>query len=90
MILEGLFELISGFIDLIPFELPPVPEDFQNVLDLLFNGIIDSLGLLNMFIDLKFWLSCTATMVLIRNIKHIWNGFIWLINLIPGVEVGYW
>lgn len=90
MIIEGLFNLISGIINLIPFELPNLPSGFQDVLDLLFEGIISSLGLINLFIDLKFWLSCVSICLVIRNIKHIWNGFIWLLNLIPSVNIGYW
>ena len=90
MIIEGLFNLISGFINLIPFSLPVLPNGFQDVLDLIFTGIKGSLGLINIFIDLKFWLSCVSVCVLIKNIKHVWNTFIWLINLIPSVNIGYW
>lgn len=90
MIIETLFNLISGFINLIPFELPDLPQGFQEVLDLIFNGILGSLSLINVFIDLKFWLSVVSVCVLIKNIKHLWNVFIWLLNLIPGVNVTYW
>lgn len=90
MIIETLFNLISGFINLIPFELPDLPQGFQEVLDLIFNGILGSLSLINVFIDLKFWLSVVSVCVIIKNIKHLWNMFIWLLNLIPGVHVTYW
>lgn len=90
MIIEGLFNLISGIINLIPFELPHLPGQFQNVLNMLFDGITNSLGLLNLFIDLRFWLSCAVAMTIIVNIKHIWNLFIWLLNLIPTVNISYW
>lgn len=90
MVIEALFNLISGFINLIPFELPDLPQGFQEVLDLIFNGILGSLSLINVFIDLKFWLSVVSVCVLIKNIKHLWNMFIWLLNLIPVVNVTYW
>lgn len=90
MIIEGLFKLITGIINLIPFELPQLPQQFQNVLDMLFDGIINSLGLLNLFIDLKFWISCAVAMTIVVNIKHVWNLFIWLLNLIPTVNISYW
>lgn len=90
MIIELLFNLISNFINLIPFALPDLPQGFQEVLDLVFNGILGSLSLINVFIDLKFWLSIVSVCVLIKNIKHLWNMFIWLLNLIPGVNVTYW
>ena len=90
MILEALFSLITGIINLIPFNLPSLPSEFQSLLDLLFSSIIDGLALINMFINLEFWLKCLSTVIIIKNIKHIWNGFIWLINLIPTVNVGYW
>lgn len=90
MIIEGLFNLISGIINLIPFELPQLPDQFQSVLDMLFDGITNSLGYLNLFIDLRFWISCAVAMTIIVNIKHIWNLFIWLLNLIPTVNISYW
>lgn len=90
MILEGLFNLISGVINLIPFSLPTLPTKFMNVLNFIFNGIISSLGIINMFIDLRFWISCAIAMTLVYNIKKIWNGIIWLLNLIPSVNISYW
>lgn len=82
--------MISGIINLIPFELPQLPGQFQSVLDMLFDGITNSLGYLNLFIDLRFWLSCAVAMTIIVNIKHVWNLFIWLLNLIPTVNISYW
>lgn len=90
MIIEGLFNLISAFINLIPFSLPDLPDGVQNCLDILFNGIKDNLGLINIFINLKFWITLASVMVLIYNIKHVWNALIWLINLIPGVQIQGW
>lgn len=90
MIIEGLFNLISGVINLIPFELPQLPTQFQNGLDFILNGILDSLGYINIFIDLRFWISCAVAMTVIMNIKHIWNLFIWLLNLIPSVNIPFW
>lgn len=90
MIIEGLFKLISGFINLIPISLPSLPEGVQSSIDLLFNGLKENLGLINIFINLKLWISLASIMVVIYNIKHIWNGLVWLINLIPTVEIGYW
>lgn len=90
MIIEALFSLISGVINLIPFELPSLPDKFMNVLNFIFTGITNSLGIIDMFIDLHFWLSCASAMVVIYNIKHIWNGIVWLLNLIPSVNISYW
>lgn len=90
MIIEGLFSLITGVINLIPFELPNLPSQFQTALDFIFDGIKGSLGIIDMFIDLKFWLTCAAAMVVIYNIKHIWNGIVFCINLIPTMNVSYW
>ncbi|MBD8923706.1 hypothetical protein EGR52_09945 [bacterium] len=90
MIIEGIFKLLTGIINLIPFELPSLPDKFMTTLNFLFNGIIDSLGLINMFIDLKFWITCAVAMTVIYNIKHIWNGFVFCLNLIPSVNISYW
>lgn len=90
MIIEGLFKLLTGIINLIPFELPSLPDKFMTTLNFLFNGIMDSLGLINIFIDLKFWITCAVAMTVIYNIKHIWNGFVFCLNLIPSVNISYW
>lgn len=90
MILEMLFGLLTGIINLIPFELPSLPAKFQTALDFIFDGITSSLGIIDMFIDLRFWLTCAAAMLVIYNIKHIWNGIVFCINLIPSVNVSYW
>lgn len=90
MILEALFGLITGIINLIPFELPSLPDKFQTTLDFIFDGITGSLGIIDMFIDLKFWITCAIAMTVIYNIKHIWNGIVFCINLIPSVNISYW
>ncbi len=90
MILEGIFNLLAGIINLIPFELPSLPDKFMSVLDFIFDGITSSLGIIDMFIDLKFWIACAVAMTIIYNIKHVWNGIVWLLNLIPTVNIGYW
>lgn len=90
MILETIFKLITGIINLIPFELPKLPDQFQNALDMLFNGINSSLGIINMFIDLRFWISCAIALTVVYNIKHIWNLFVYCLNLIPSVNISYW
>lgn len=90
MIIEGIFNLLAGIINLIPFELPSLPGKFMDVLDMLFDGITSSLGIIDLFIDLKFWISCAVAMTVIYNIKHVWNGIVWLLNLIPSVNISYW
>ena len=90
MIIELLFNLITGVIKLIPFTLPALPDKFQSVLDMFFDGLDSGFDILCLFIDLKFWLSCAVVMVLIYNIKRIWNFFIYLLNLIPGVQIPRW
>lgn len=90
MIIELLFNLITGVINLIPFELPSLPAKFQTVLDMLFDGLDSGFSLLCLFIDLKFWITCAVAMVIIYNIKRIWNFFVYLLNLIPGVQISTW
>lgn len=90
MIIESLFKLITGIINLIPFELPNLPDKFNTTLDFIFANIKGSLGILDLFIDLKFWLTCAAAMIIIYNIKIIWNIFVYLLNLIPSVQIEPW
>ena len=40
------------------------------------DNIKNSIGYLNLFIDLKFWLACACAITIIINIKHIYNTFI--------------
>ena len=90
MIIEALFGLLTGIINLIPFSLPGLPDGVQDVIDFIFEGILGSLGLIDMFIDLRLWISLAVALTVIFNIKHIWNLFIFCINLIPSVNVSYW
>jgi len=90
MIIEGLFGLLSGIINLIPFELPQLPNTFTYALNSLFDGILSSLGLINIFINLKLWLYCSLVMLTLYNIKHVWNTFVYVLNLIPSVNISYW
>ena len=90
MILEALFNLLSGIINLIPFNLPTLPSEVNTTLEFIFNGILGSLGLINIFINLRLWISCAVAMTVIYNIKRVWNGFIWVLNLIPTVQISYW
>lgn len=90
MILKGLFTLISGVINLIPFSLPSLPDKFMTTLNYIFTNMKSGLSIVSIFIDLQFWLSCAAAMLLIYNIKHIWNTIVWLLNLIPTVDIPFW
>lgn len=90
MIIETIFNLIAGVINLIPFELPQVPAKLQTVLDQIFNGLDTGFQYLGLFIDLPFWISCAVAVTIIMNIKKIWNFFIFLLNLIPSVNISYW
>ncbi len=90
MIIKAIFDLISGVINLIPFELPQVPAKLQTVLDQIFNGLDTGFQYIGLFIDLPFWISCAVAVTIIMNIKKIWNFFIFLLNLIPSVNISYW
>lgn len=90
MILEALFNLLSGIINLIPFNLPDLPGEVNTTLKFIFDGIVSSLGIINIFINLKLWISCAVAMTVIYNIKHVWNGFVYVLNLIPSVQISYW
>lgn len=90
MIIEAIFNLLVGIINLIPFNLPSLPTQFDTALQMLFNGILSSLGLINLFIDLRLWITCAVVMLTLYNIKHIWNTFIYVVNLIPSVNISYW
>lgn len=90
MILKALFDLIAGVINLIPFSLPQVPEKLQTYLDQIFDGLDTGFQYLGLFIDLPFWFSCAVAVTLVMNIKRIWNFIIWLLNLIPTVNISYW
>lgn len=90
MILEAIFTLITTIINAIPFSLPSVPTKVQSIIDMIFNGFDTGFPLLGLFIDLPFWFSCAAAMTVVFNIKKIWNTIVFLLNLIPGVSIGYW
>ena len=90
MLLDFILSLISDLINLIPFEFPELPINFYNIIDTMFDGMISALGIIDIFINLSFWLQCAGIMLLAYNARHLYNGAIWVINLIPGVELPRW
>lgn len=90
MIIELIFNLLSGVINLIPFELPSLPDKFNTTLDFIFDGMTNSLSIVNLFLDLRFWITCAIAMTVISEIKLVWNGIVWILNLIPTVQISYW
>lgn len=90
MILQGLFNLIKGVVNLIPFNIPGFPDDFMSLFEQFKQLILNGLNIINSFIDLDFWVKCAILCLTIANIKVIYNIIIWLLNLIPGVEIQPW
>lgn len=90
MIIQGLFNLVKGVINLIPFSIPSFPENFTNLFTQFKNQILSGLNIINAFIDLDFWIKCVILIFTISNAKTIYNIVIWLLNLIPGVEIKPW
>ncbi len=90
MILEGLFNLIKGVVNLIPFNIPSLPDNFMSFYEQFKQLILSGLNLINSFIDLDFWIKCAIFCLAIASVKDIYNIIIWLLNLIPGVEIQPW
>lgn len=90
MIIQGLFNLIKGVINLIPFSIPSFPEKFMDLYNQFKSLILSGLNVINAFIDLDFWIKCAILIFTISNAKTIYNIVIWLLNLIPGVEIKPW
>ena len=53
MIIECLFNLISGIVSLIPFDLPQLPGKFQTLLTFILDNIKNSIGYLNVKVNIK-------------------------------------
>lgn len=90
MIIEGIFNLITSLLNSIPFDLPTLPLVFNDGLQMIFDGIIASFNILAIFINIDFWFNCTFFMLTIYNIKFIYNIFVYLINLIPSINLKTW
>lgn len=90
MITERIVSLFLDFIGLLSFNLPELPADFHNLLDMLFDGMITGLGYISIFIDLEFWLSCATFMLILHESKHIYNAVIWVINWFPTMDPNSW
>lgn len=90
MIITALFNSIVYLFNLIPFSLPNLPNNFISTLESIFNGITSSFNILAIFINLHFWLICSVVMIILYNIKFIYNLFIFLLNLIPGINIKNW
>lgn len=90
MIIENICTLFFDFIGLLPINLPELPEQFYNLLDMLFDGMITGLGYISIFIDLEFWLQCAAFMLILHESRHIYNAVIWVINWVPSMDPMSW
>lgn len=90
LIIEKLLTLFFGTINLIPINLPDLPEQFYSLLDMLFDGMINGLGYISIFIDLEFWLQCAAFMLILHESKHIYNAVIWAVNWVPTMDPMSW
>ena len=90
MILKALFNIIKGVINLIPFSIPGFPDKFMELYNQFKALILAGLNVINAFIDLDFWVTCAILIFTISNAKTIYNIVIWLLNLIPGVDISPW
>ena len=85
MIIEALFNLVFGLINLILNMLPSLPDFDTNLLTNFHNAlqtIFDNTGLLGFFIPIDTIKTLIPLVILVLNFEHIYHFALWVISWI--------
>lgn len=90
MILEAVFNLVSGLIQLVFgwINLPDMPETVMSVIDELFTILQGSIGLLSVFVDINMVKILLPVLLIVVNFEEIWKFTMFILRKIPflGIE----
>ncbi len=90
MILEAVFNLVSGLIRLVFgwINLPDMPEAVMSVIDELFTILQGSIGLLSVFVDISMVKILLPVLLIVINFEKVWKFTMFILRKIPflGIE----
>ena len=86
MIIEGIFNLVYNFLDIIltPFQIiPDMPQHLVNQLNFFKTFIIDGLNMAFFILNPGTVRVAIPLAIAIMNMEHIWNGIMWVLKKLP-------
>lgn len=90
MIIKGIFELVYTMLNIVltPINLPQLPDGIQSIFDELLQIMIDSVGLLGVFLDFSVVKWLIPIVIAVANFEKIWNMIMFILRKIPflGIE----
>lgn len=89
MLIEGLLELIFAMLQFVfaPISIPPFPDGVQNVVAQLTQVLIDSVGLLGVFVDLNVLKWMIPIVIIVIELDKIWMLIMFILRKIPFVGI---
>lgn len=85
MILESVFNLISGLIKIVFgwINLPDLPDSVISIIDELFSLISGSMGIIGIFIDLNMVKILLPVLLIVINFDEVWKFTMFILKKIP-------
>ena len=82
MILESVFNLISGLIKIV-FGWINLPDSVTSIIDELFSLISGSMGIIGIFIDLNMVKILLPVLLIVINFDEVWKFTMFILKKIP-------
>lgn len=85
MILEAVFNLVSGLVRLVFgwINLPDLPGSITSVIDELFALISGSVGIIGIFVDLNMVKILLPVLLIVINFDEVWKFTMFILRKIP-------
>ncbi|RHP67113.1 hypothetical protein DXA59_14445 [Clostridium sp. OF03-18AA] len=85
MILEAVFNLVSGLVKLVFgwINLPDLPDSITSVIDELFALISGSVGIIGIFVDLNMVKILLPVLLIVINFDEVWKFTMFILRKIP-------
>lgn len=85
MILEAVFNLVSGLVKLVFgwINLPDLPDSITSVIDELFALISGSVGIIGIFVDLNMVKILFPVLLIVINFDEVWKFTMFILRKIP-------
>lgn len=85
MILEAVFNLVSGLVKIVFgwINLPDLPDSITSVIDELFALISGSVGIIGIFVDLNMVKILFPVLLIVINFDEVWKFTMFILRKIP-------
>ena len=83
MIIEGLFNLIYSFLNVIltPFEIvPDMPTEISYAINTFINFMFTPIRIFLFFVNVQAFRYMVPLLIVIINMEHVWDGIMWVLK----------